>query len=379
MSHALLDYCLAREDWLLRFTETLVQIESPSDDKAAVDRCADEVARELAHLGGRITRIGATTAGDHVRAEFGAGNRQVLLLGHIDTVWPIGQLARMPLRREGDRLYGPGVFDMKAGLAIATLAVRAWAAGEVARSHKLVMLWTTDEEVGSLTSRAVIETEAGRSEAVLVFEPALPGGGLKTRRKGCGQYELSVTGRAAHAGVDPEKGVSAIGELARQILAIETLRDLEAGVSVNVGLVSGGSRPNVVADQARAVIDVRAPTQQMAERVDAALRRLTPHIRGAGVVVSGGFARPPMERTAGTTRLFDLASQVAGDLGVSLTEGATGGGSDGNFCAALGVPTLDGLGATGDGAHAVHEHVVVSSLAQRAGLVAGLLTRLTAA
>jgi glutamate carboxypeptidase len=378
MAHALLDYCRAQEEWLLRFTESLVRIESPSDDKAAVDRCAHEVAQQLAALGGRVTRIVANTAGDHVRAEFGDGDRQVLLLGHVDTVWPVGQLERMPLRRDNDRLFGPGIFDMKAGIAIALLAVRAAAASTAGRGLRTVMLWTTDEEIGSRTSRAMIEAEATKSDAALVFEPALPDGGLKTSRKGIGQYELRVRGQAAHAGVDPAKGVSAIRELARQILAVETLQDLDRGRSVNVGLISGGSRPNVVAEEARAVIDVRAPTREDAQLIDAALRRLTPHIRGASLSLSGGFERPPMERTAAVARLFDLASDVARELEITLTEGGTGGGSDGNFCAALGVPTLDGLGATGDGAHALHEHVLVSRLAPRAALVAGVLTRLTA-
>lgn len=378
MSETLLDYCRAQEDWLLRLIEALVRIESPSDDKAAVDRCGDVIGRELTALGARVTRIRASTAGDHVRAELGDGPRQVLLLGHFDTVWPVGQLERMPLKREGDRLYGPGVFDMKAGLALAVLAARALHDAPGAASPRMVMLWTTDEEVGSRTSRALIEAEASRSDAVLVFEPALPGGGLKTSRKGCGQYEIVITGEAAHAGVDPGKGVSAVRELARQILAIDALQDLERGVSVNVGIVSGGSRPNVVPAQARAIIDVRAPTAGDADRIDAALRSLTPQLPGASLAVSGGFGRPPMERTPETARLFGMASEVARGLGLPLSEGATGGGSDGNFCAALGIPTLDGLGATGDGAHALHEHVSIPSLVPRAALVAGLLTRLTA-
>lgn len=378
MPRALLDYCTAHEDWLLRFIDTLVRLESPSDDKAAVDRCAHAVAAELHALGGRVSRIRASTAGDHVRAEFGEGETQVLLLGHVDTVWPIGQLDRMPLRRDGDCFHGPGIFDMKAGLALAVLAVRATAAVAADRPLKTVMLWTTDEEIGSATSRAVIETEAAKSQAVLVFEPALPGGGLKTSRKGCGQYELTVRGQAAHAGVDPGKGVSAIRELARQVLAIERLQELERGVSVNVGVISGGTRPNVVAEEARAIVDVRAPTHGDADRIDAALRALTPQIAGTALSIDGGFGRPPMERSAGTARLFALAGEVAGDLGLTLEEGGTGGGSDGNFCAALGIATLDGLGATGDGAHALHEHVRVSTLVPRAALVAGLLTRLTA-
>lgn len=372
----ILDYCQAHEVWLLELIDKLVRIESPSHDKAAVDRCAALVASELGALGGRVTRLPGGAAGDHVRAEFGAGDEQVLLLGHVDTVWPIGQLERMPLRREDDRLFGPGIFDMKAGLAIAVLAARAALAEDGGQRLCLVMLWTTDEEVGSRTSRAAVEAEASKSRAVLVFEPALPGGALKTRRKGCGQYELVVRGIAAHAGVDPGKGVSAIREIARQVLAVEALQDLERGVSVNVGLISGGSRPNVVADEARAVIDVRAPTLADASRVDALIAGLQPQLAGATLSIEGGFERPPMERTKGVAWLFSTASEVARELGVTLGEGGTGGGSDGNFAAALGVPTLDGLGATGDGAHALHEHVLISSLVPRAALVARLLTRL---
>jgi glutamate carboxypeptidase len=374
---ALIDFCFQHESWLLETIEGLVRIESPTDDKAAVDRCGRELARRLTALGARVSSQPQQRAGDHLRAEFGSGSRQVLVLGHFDTVWPVGQLDKMPFVREGDRLHGPGVLDMKAGIALSMLAVRALVEMSPVLSTRIVMLWTTDEETGSVTSRALVEEEARRSEAVLVLEPALPGGRLKTSRKGCGQYEVVVTGQAAHAGVDPGKGVSAIRELARQILAIEQLQDLAAGVSVNVGVVHGGTRPNVVAAEARATVDVRAPSLGHAAHIDKSLRGLTPHLTGARIEVRGGFERPPMERTAGVAALFSLAQTVAGELNQPLEEGSTGGGSDGNFCAALGVPTLDGLGALGDGAHALHEHVIVSALVPRATLIAGLLSRLT--
>lgn len=372
----LLEYCRQQRPWLVETIEALVRIESPTHDKAAVDRCGAELAGRLSTLGGRITFVSTATAGNHLRAEFGSGRRQVLLLGHFDTVWSVGQIERMPLRHEGDRLAGPGIFDMKAGISLGMLATRALLDLAPPRDTRLVMLWTTDEETGSKTSRALIETEARASEAVLVLEPALPGGALKTSRKGCGEYELIVRGRAAHAGVDPSKGVSAIREIARQVLAVEALQDLDRGVSINVGLVSGGSRPNVVAEEARARIDARAPTRADADRVDQAIRRLTPHLADARLEITGGFERPPMERTEGVAKLFALAQAVGAELGVSVEEGSTGGGSDGNFCAALGVPTLDGLGAIGDGAHAAHEHILVPALAPRAALVAGLLSRL---
>jgi len=372
----LLAFCRAQQDWLLATIRALVALESPTNEKAAVDRCGAELAARLAGLGANVTAIKETTAGNHLRAEFGNGQRQIMLLGHFDTVWPIGQIDRMPLKQEGDFLHGPGVFDMKAGIAIGVLAARALLEGRSLDAFRLVMLWTTDEETGSRTSRELLEAEARRSEAVLVLEPALPGGALKTRRKGCGEYEVAVRGVAAHAGVDPAKGVSAIRELARQILFIETLQDLTRGISVNVGIVDGGSRPNVVAAEARAVVDARAPTLADADRIDAVMRSLTPHLRGATIDVRGGFSRPPMERTPGVARLYETAQAAASDLGQSIEEGSTGGGSDGNFCAALGVPTLDGLGAIGDGAHAVHEYIDVAMLAPRSALVARIIQRL---
>jgi glutamate carboxypeptidase len=372
----LLDYCLANHDWLLEFIEALVAIESPSDDAVAVNTCGAELAKRLEAIGGRVTRIPSSTAGDHLRASFGDGSRQILLLGHFDTVWPVGQLARMPIKREGGRLHGPGVFDMKAGIALAALATRAVIERDGFDGCQAVMLWTTDEEIGSLTSRALIEAEAVRSEAVLVFEPSLPGGGLKTSRKGVGQFEMIVRGVPAHAGLDPGKGVSAVRELARQITAIDDLQDPAHGVTVTVGVIKGGTRANVVPDEARATIDARANSRVDAERVAAALKAAKPYIAGARVEVTGGFERPPLERTAAVVKLFETARSVAAEIGVALEEGGAGGGSDGNLTAALGVPTLDGFGAVGDGAHALHEHVEIDALVPRAAVIAGLLARL---
>lgn len=377
MTADLLAYCRAHEAWLLQTVESLVAIESPTDDKAAVDRCGAALARELEAAGMRVTRVADRTAGDHLIAEIGDAGPRVLLLGHFDTVWPVGQLARMPLERRDGRLHGPGVFDMKTGIGLGLQAVRALAATG-ALHGRVAMLWTTDEETGSATSRALVEREAQASDAVLVLEPALPGGAVKTSRKGCGQFEVVTRGIAAHAGIDPASGVSAIAEMARQILAIEALADLPNGVSVNVGLVSGGSRPNVFAEEARAVVDVRSPTMAQADAIVAAMSALAPVIPGARVEVSGGFERPPLERGPGVVRLYEMARLVASDLGVPLGEGGTGGGSDGNFCAALGVPTLDGLGAVGDGAHALHEHVEIAALPVRAALIAGLVARIHA-
>lgn len=377
-------FCHAQRDWLLETVEALVRLESPTTDKAAVDRCGAELASRLQAIGGRVTRLSRPDRGDHLLAEFGpstslgagCGASQILLLGHFDTVWPAGQLDRMPLTRKDGRLHGPGVFDMKAGIALGMLATRAVFENDAALARRVVMLWTTDEEIGSGTSRAAIEDEARRSDAVLVLEPSLPGGAVKTSRKGCGGYQVVVRGVAAHAGIEPQKGASAVQELAHQILRINALQDLANGISVNVVQVSGGLRSNVIPDEARATVDVRVPTAAAAEAIDAALRALRPVDPRTCVESTGGMDRPPLERTADVERLYKRAKDIARELGHQLDEGGTGGGSDGNFTAALGIPTLDGLGAIGDGAHALHEHVDIESLPDRAALIAGLIAEL---
>jgi glutamate carboxypeptidase len=371
------DFCRANRDWVLETTEALVAIESPTTDKVAVDRCGASLAARLEAIGGRVTRLPRPDRGDHLLAEFGCGPSQILLLGHFDTVWPVGQLDRMPLTRSNGRLHGPGVFDMKAGIAIAMLGVRALLEAGPTLNDRIVMLWTTDEEVGSETSRAEIEEEARRSRAVLVLEPSLPGGAVKTSRKGCGSYQVTVRGVAAHAGIEPQKGASAVQELAHQILRINALQDLARGISVNVVQVSGGLRSNVIPDEARAAVDVRVPTAAAAAEIDAAFRALRVVDGRTTVEATGGIDRPPLERTSHVQRLYKQASDVARELGQDLAEGGTGGGSDGNFTAALGIPTLDGLGAIGDGAHALHEHVDIETLADRAALLAGLIMKLS--
>lgn len=374
--HQLLTHCERHVDAIVETTTALARLESPSTDKAAVDRCGLELQARLRAAGADVRVFPQETRGDHVRASIGGDDRAVLLLGHFDTVWPVGTLARMPVESRDGRLHGPGVFDMKAGIAIAIAAVDALRAAAAAMPP-LVMLWTTDEEIGSGTSRALIEAEARRARAVLVLEPSLPGGAVKTSRKGCGEFTIDVHGIAAHAGIDPTKGASAIHEIAEQIRAVQALADPARGISVNVGLVEGGSRPNVVAEHARAVVDVRVPTAADGERVARAFADLRPVVVGTQLTVTGGFERPPLERSSSVARLFEMARDVAGELGRDLGEGGTGGGSDGNFTAALGVPTLDGLGAVGDGAHAHHEYVEIGALAWRAALVAGLLNRLS--
>ncbi|HSL21515.1 MAG TPA: M20 family metallopeptidase [Vicinamibacterales bacterium] len=372
----MLDFCESQQEWMAGEIERLARAESPSTDKAALDLCGALVLERFASLGCRVQTLRREAAGDHIRAETGNGDRQALVLGHFDTVWPVGQIDTMPVRRDGDKLFGPGVFDMKAGIVIALTALRALQRTSALDHLRVVVLCTADEEVGSETSRETIESEARRSEAVLVLEPSLPGGAVKTSRKGVGEFQLTVRGVAAHAGIDPGKGSSAIHELARQIVGIERLQDPATGVSVNVGIISGGSRSNVVAEHARATIDVRAPRTADARLIEDELRALRPQTPGTSLSMTGGFNRPALERTAGVVRLYELAKDVARGLGRALDEGGTGGGSDGSFTAALGIPTLDGLGAEGDGAHASHEHVLLSRLPWRAALVAGLLERL---
>jgi glutamate carboxypeptidase len=375
-SSDLLAWCEARRDWLRETIETLVALESPSTDKAAVDRCGAELRSRLEALGAEVIGIDGGPRGDHIRADIAGSAARVLLLGHFDTVWPVGQLACMPLREEGGHLHGPGVFDMKAGIGVAMLAVRALRELALPDAPHVTMLWTTDEEIGSETSRAAIEACARESHAVLVLEPSLPGGAAKTSRKGCGDFELTVHGVSAHAGLDPTKGASAIHELAHQIVAVTALQDPGRGVTLNVGRISGGSRTNVVADRAHASIDVRVPTMADAAIVEQSLRGLRPRLPGTRLEVQGGLNRPPLERGPGVVRLYELARDVARQLGQDLKEGGAGGGSDGNFTAAMGVPTLDGLGPRGDGAHALHEHVEVNDLAWRGALLSGLLSRI---
>jgi glutamate carboxypeptidase len=375
----LLEFCRSQSAWVRETVEALVKLESPSDDKAAVDRCGAELTRRLTAIGARVTRSAQTTCGDHVRAEWqptiSGDTAPILLLGHFDTVWPIGTLERMPLHERDGRLHGPGIFDMKAGVAVAMLAMRALREGRGAIPH-VAMLWTTDEEIGSATSRALIEETARASSAVLVLEPSLPGGAAKTSRKGVGEFELTVHGVSAHAGLDPGKGASAVHELAKQVLALEALQDPDRGITINVGVISGGSRTNVIADRASAMIDVRVPTMEDAARLEGAIRSLGATRSSIRLEITGGIGRPPFERSAAVIRLYEQARQVAAALGGVLREGAAGGGSDGNFTGALGVPTLDGLGPEGDGAHAVHEHVLLDNLSWRGAFLAGLIESL---
>lgn len=377
--HTMIAACERERTWLLDLIRELVACESPSDDRAALEVCGDLVARRALEAGATVSRVQAGTTADHVVARWPGDGPPVLIIGHYDTVWRVGQIERMPIREADGKLFGPGVLDMKAGLGIGLLAARTVVETTAAASRpRITMLVTSDEEVGSGTSRPVIESLARESAAVFVVEPALTNGAVKTARKGVGEFEVRAHGISSHAGVDPGAGASAIHELARQVSAIVALMDPDAGLSVNVGVIEGGTRSNVVAEEARARVDVRVARAADAARVEAAfaaLRSSDPRVR---LEVTGGISRPPMERTAGVARLYELAREVARDLGRDLLEGATGGASDGNFTAGLGVPTLDGLGARGDGPHALHEHVIVGELAPRAALLAGLMIRVGA-
>ena len=379
MISPILDHLSPLRGEMLEALETLVSHESPSLDKPALDGLADLLAARFASLGLAVDRIANGSGGDHLRVVLGEPTdtrSPALVLCHFDTVWPLGTLARMPFRIEGGRAHGPGAYDMKASLVQAEFAVRALLSLRLQPPRPVVFLFTSDEEIGSPDSRRLIEDEASRSALVLVLEPPLADGRLKTARKGVGRFILEVTGRAAHAGVEPEKGVSAVTELAHQILAVNALADPSAGTTVNVGVVRGGTTTNVVPAEATAEIDVRVTTRDEANRIEAAISALCPVVTGASLTVHGGFNRPPMERTPQVVSLFERVRVIGHFLGLDLGEGSTGGGSDANFTAALGVPTLDGLGTPGAGAHAEHEHIVIDALPERAALLATLLLEL---
>jgi len=371
-------YFQQRREQIVQTIRQLVEIESPSDSKQAVDRLGALLAGRFEGLGGHAKFHRTADFGDHLQVDFtGArAGKPVLLLGHLDTVYAMGTLASMPCRVADGRLFGPGAFDMKSGIAFmlhAIEALRSWHEDTLPRP--VTVLLVSDEEIGSDTSRRITESLAKNSAAVLVLEPSHgPKGAVKTARKGIGEYVLKVTGKAAHSGLDFEKGESAILELAKQIIAISKLVDLKRGLTLNVGTVQGGTRVNVIPAQASGVIDVRAVRKQDAVGIDRKLRLLKPFNRKCKLEITGGINRPPMERTPTVAGLYKKAVEIAKELGWKLDEVAVGGGSDGNFTAALGVPTLDGLGGVGEGAHATHESILISELPRRAALLAELIT-----
>lgn len=367
-----------RQPEIVRLLRRMVEIESPSHDKAAVDRLGQMVSTEWKRRGCRVEMLRQPKTGNHILVTLQPVGKatvgQLLVLGHLDTVYPLGTLATMPFRVANGRAWGPGTFDMKGGHAIACAAVDAMRDLKISPRRKIVFLCTSDEEIGSGASRAFIEREARKSKAVFVLEPAYGSDGrLKTERKGVGEAELIVTGRSAHAGIEPEKGVNAVHELALQIARLLTWNDRKRGVTVQANVVEGGTVTNVVPARARASVDVRVRRIEDVRALNRKLRALRPILPGAKLEVLGGVNRPPMERTPGSRSLFMHAQKLAAEIGLKLGEAATGGGSDGNFTAALGIPTLDGLGAVGDGAHSPGEHVLIESLPERAAILAGLL------
>ena len=355
-----------------------VELESPTVDKDACDRAGRHLAEQFrAYARAEIVWHPQDRYGDHFEARVGDGARRILLLGHSDTVWPVGTIRRLPCRIEGDRLTGPGSFDMKYGDVQALWGLRLVTEGRLGAGKTFVFFGNSDEEVGSPTSRPIIERLARDAECVLVLEPAVgPEGAIKLWRKGIGIYHLDVDGIASHAGADPEQGRSAILELAHQVVDLQGLNNAATGTTLNVGVIRGGTRANVVAAGAEAEIDLRVRTSEEARLAHERIRNRPTFVAGTTVHVRGGLNRPPMEESAGAHRLYALAKRIAAEEGFALPAGGTGGGSDGNFTAALGVPTLDGLGAVGDGGHADHEHVRVSTIAPRLAWFARLLAEL---
>jgi len=355
-----------------------VELESPTVDKEACDRAGRHLAEQFrAYARAEIVWHPQDRYGDHFEARVGDGARRILLLGHSDTVWPVGTIRRLPCRIEGDRLTGPGSFDMKYGDVQALWGLRLVTEGRLGAGKTFVFFGNSDEEVGSPTSRPIIERLARDAECVLVLEPAVgPEGAIKLWRKGIGIYHLDVDGIASHAGADPEQGRSAILELAHQVVDLQGLNNAATGTTLNVGVIRGGTRANVVAAGAEAEIDLRVRTSEEARLAHERILNRPTFVAGTTVHVRGGLNRPPMEESAGAHRLYALAKRIAAEEGFALPAGGTGGGSDGNFTAALGVPTLDGLGAVGDGGHADHEHVRVSAIAPRLAWFARLLAEL---
>lgn len=370
-----------REKEMVRLLGEFVRCESPSQDKAALDRFGHIVTKEWRGAGAQVHVLRQKHTGDHVRAEIWLGSGrpsgQILVLGHLDTVYPLGTIAKVPFRLAGGRAWGPGTYDMKGGIVQALAAVDALRAVRARPRRRLVFLWTSDEEIGGETSHSAVEHEARKSDAALVLEPSFgTEGRLKTQRKGVGGAEILVTGRSAHAGVDPERGVNAVHELALQIARLMKMNEPQRGITVQTTIVSGGTASNVVPSAARAEVDIRFSRPEDGRRIERALQGLRPALPGARIKILGNMNRPPLERTSAVAKLFHQAQQLMREVGLPLGEASTGGGSDGNFTAALGVPTLDGLGPVGNDAHSPNEHVLVRALPERAALLAGLLATL---
>jgi len=379
----ILKHCESELDAMLRFLRRAVEMESPTQSKPHLDRLAHFLAEEFRRSGGTVHMLKHPTAGSGVIAEFWNRSRvsrakplaPILLLGHLDTVWDVGTLARMPFRISKGKAWGPGVLDMKSGIVCGLWAIRALQALGVTPKSAVRFFLNCDEEVSSRAFRTQLLAEARRARAVLVLEPAAAGGALKTARKGVGEFRITAHGRSAHAGIDPAAGVNAIAELARQLLRIEKMARPKQGLTLNVGVMQGGTRSNVIPEKAWAAVDVRIPRAADQEIIERRVYSLKPIHPEARLEIRGGINRPPMEH-ARAAALFRKARELASEMGMELKEASTGGGSDGNFTAALGIPTLDGLGGVGDGAHALHEHVVIRELPRRTALLAALIASL---
>ncbi len=380
---ALLNYCQSDLEAMLCCLRRAVEMESPTHSKADVDSLANFFATEFRRHQGKVRVLRHASAGSSVLAEFwppDGGSKQrprpglkpILLLGHLDTVWDVGSLSRMPFRIRKGRAYGPGILDMKSGIVCGLWAIRALQVLRISPASPVRVFLNSDEEVSSVAFRSRILAEARCARAVFVLEPAAAGGALKTARKGVGEFQIIVHGRSAHAGVNPGAGVNAIAELARQLLRIEKFAHPRQGLTLNVGVIEGGTRSNVIPERASAAVDVRIPRFRDREMIERKVYSLKPIHPEARLEIRGGINRPPMER-ARAVELFRRARELGRQLGMDLKEASTGGGSDGNFTAALGIPTLDGLGGVGDGAHALNEHVLIRELPRRAALLGALL------
>jgi glutamate carboxypeptidase len=372
----LITYFQEQEQEILNLLCDLVEMESPSREKACVDRLSAHVGELMVQAGGRVESIPLNKYGNMVVGRWGDSSKEkpILIIGHLDTVWPLGTLSERPIKIEDGKLYGPGAYDMKAGATITLQVLKSLPALGLSPSVPVTVLFNGDEEIGSFGSRAMIEELAAKSQLVLCMEPAMPGGAVKTSRKGVGNYVITTRGRAAHAGGDHQKGINAIQEMAFQILKLQGLTDYSSGTTVNVGVISGGSATNVVPEECTINVDFRIATLEGGERITSAVNALRPQLAGTRLNILGGVDRPPMVRNDVMIETFTRVKEIAHRHGIELDEGGTGGGSDANFTAGLGIPSLDGLGADGDGAHAAYEHVLISSLAERAALLAAVLT-----
>ena len=366
-----------RQQEHLEFLQQMVNMESPTDDKSLVDKFVRFIAQRFEQIGGCVSLTPTRGFGDHLTVNFkGTGERPIMLLGHSDTVFPTGEVAKRPFRIKGDLATGPGVFDMKAGIAVMWTAIQCVQKVRGKLPNPLTVLITSDEEIGGASSQNLIESEARQARAVLVLEPSLPGGALKTARKGVGRFTIKSIGRASHAGINPSEGVNSIEEIAHQILSLKSIVNEQRGTTLTVGMIRGGTRPNVVPSESAIEVDARITSMDEARRITSSIHNLKPLLPGSKLEIRGKISRPPMERTSEIVQLFELAQSIARDVGRELKEGSTGGASDGNFTAALGIPTLDGLGPVGMGAHQIDEYIEIDQLPWRTALVAGLIERI---